>query len=95
MPCLDRRSRGRIALATVFALASALPSRARAQDGVPAGASGAKVVPADPAPAPSGPVPPKVKKRAEPIYPPDKLAKGEAIGENENGLPFLNAVFKD
>ncbi len=25
----------------------------------------------------------------------DKLSKGEAIGENENGLPFLNAVFKD
>ena len=24
-----------------------------------------------------------------------KLQNGEAIGENENGLPFLNAVFKD
>ena len=24
-----------------------------------------------------------------------KLANGEAIGENENGLEFLNAIFKD
>lgn len=24
-----------------------------------------------------------------------KLERGEAIGENENGLPFLNAIFKD
>ena len=24
-----------------------------------------------------------------------KLQNGEAIGQNENGLPFLNSVFKD
>lgn len=24
-----------------------------------------------------------------------KLQSGQAIGENENGLPFLNAIFKD
>lgn len=24
-----------------------------------------------------------------------KLQRGESIGENENGLPFLNAIFKD
>ena len=24
-----------------------------------------------------------------------KLQNGEAIGENENGLPFLNSIFKD
>lgn len=24
-----------------------------------------------------------------------KLARGEAVGENENGLGFLNAIFKD
>ena len=24
-----------------------------------------------------------------------KLQRGESIGQNENGLPFLNAIFKD
>ena len=44
---------------------------------MPGGASGAKVIPGEPAAKPSAPVPPKVKKKVEPTYPPEKLAKGE------------------
>jgi len=44
---------------------------------VPGGASGAKVIPGEPAAKASAPVPPKVKKKVEPTYPPEKLAKGE------------------
>lgn len=62
-----------VVLASVFATASA-----RAQDGIPSGASGAKEIPADASPPkPAGAVPPKVKAKVEPVYPPEKLAAGE------------------
>lgn len=71
---------GGIVAAAVVSLGTAT---AFAQDdgtgGIPSGAAGAKVVPA-PAPAPAKPgtpVPPKVKAKVDPVYPPDKLAKGE------------------
>ncbi|GAC1571575.1 MAG: TonB-dependent receptor [Polyangiales bacterium] len=46
---------------------------------MPGGASGAKVVPAvsPPSPAPTTLVPPSLKTYAEPVYPPERLAKGE------------------
>lgn len=77
MPRLERPWR-RLAILPAL-LASMAPSVARAQEGgVPGGASGAKVVPAEgEAPKPSVPVPPKIKKKVEPTYPPEKLEKGE------------------
>lgn len=77
MSRLDR-ARGRLA-PTILSLvvAAAIPRVVHAQDGVPSGAAGAKVVPGDPGTKPSAPIPPKVKTKVEPTYPPEKLAKGE------------------
>lgn len=73
-----RRSGRRVAstLAIGLLLASSV---AHAQDGsgVPSGAAGAQVVQEEPPPKPGVPVPPKIKTKVEPVYPPEKLAAGE------------------
>lgn len=69
------RTRGGIAVCLATLLSSAA---ARAQDGVPTGAAGAKEIPVAPPPPPAkGPVPPKLKNKVDPVYPKEKLEKGE------------------
>ncbi len=79
MACF-RRLRSPAPVASAFASCLVLAtSLAHAQDGtgVPTGAAGAQAVPADPPPKPGVPVPPKIKTKVEPVYPPEKLAAGE------------------
>jgi TonB family protein len=75
---LRARGRGVVAVAAV-AVGLFVATRGRAQDdGTSIGGSGAKIVPA-PSGSTAGPVmvPPKVKVFVEPVYPPERLAKGE------------------
>ena len=75
---LRARGRGVVAVAAVAA-AVFVAARGRAQDdGTSIGGSGAKIIPA-PSASTSGPVmvPPKIKVFVEPVYPPERLAKGE------------------